>query len=200
MNELERILEEEKVVEDELLDFYFHVRDFLNIYEVLDENYVIYTEMESDGRFKVKLFCINPATNLEYYLSQGNSTIYFSATLLPIQYYKTLLSVEKDDYAVYAESPFDCKKRLLMIGNDVSSRYTMRGNETYAKYAEYIEKIVTARKGNYLVFFPSYRFMEDVWNIYRENVYENAECILQDVSMTEEKREIFLGEFEKGWN
>ena len=197
MNELERILEEEKVVEDELLDFYFHVRDFLNIYEFLDENYVIYTEMESDGRFKVKLFCINPATNLEYYLSQGNSTIYFSATLLPIQYYKTLLSVEKDDYAVYAESPFDCKKRLLMIGNDVSSRYTMRGNETYAKYAEYIEKIVTARKGNYLVFFPSYRFMEDVWNIYREKVYENAECILQDVSMTEEKREIFLGEFEK---
>ena len=84
-----------------------------------------------------------------------------------------------------------------MIGNDVSSRYTMRGNETYAKYAEYIEKIVTARKGNYLVFFPSYRFMEEVWNIYRENVYENAECILQDVSMTEEKREIFLGEFEK---
>ncbi len=197
MSELEKILEENERIEEEVLEFYFHVRDFLNIYENLDENYVIYTEMEADGRFKIKLFCINPATNLDNYLSQGNSTIYFSATLLPIQYYKTLLSIKKDDYAVYAESPFDKKQRLLLIGNDVSSRYTQRGQEMYQKYAEYIEKVVSAKKGNYMVFFPSYRFMEDVWEEYKERTGEQVTCIMQDASMTEEKREVFLQEFEK---
>lgn len=195
MNELEKILEEETNVEEEVLDFYFHVRDFLNIYENLDENYVKYTEMEQDGSFKIKLFCMNPATNLDHYLSQGNSTVFFSATLLPIQYYKKLLSLEAEDYAIYAESPFDEKNRFLTIGNDVSSKYTMRGEETYQKYAKYIEEITSAKVGNYLVFFPSYRFMEDVWKFYQECKNPNTICIMQDASMSETKREEFLEAF-----
>ena len=87
---------------------------------------MVYSELEPDGRFKVKLYCINPAANLQEYLEQGNSTIFFSATLLPIQYYKNLLSVEKEDYAVYAESSFPRENRLLLIGRDVSTRYTQR--------------------------------------------------------------------------
>ncbi len=195
MNELEKILEEETNVEEEVLEFYFHVRDFLNIYENLDEHYVKYTEMEPDGRFKIKLFCMNPATNLDNYLSQGNSTIFFSATLLPIQYYKKLLSLESEDYAIYAESPFDENNRFLIISNDVSSKYTMRGENTYQKYAKYIEEVTSAKKGNYLVFFPSYRFMEDVWSCYQEYKNPDTVCIMQDVSMSEEKREEFLEKF-----
>ena len=195
MGELERILEEETKVEEEVLDFYFQVRDFLNIYENLDENYVKYTEMEQDGRFKIKLFCMNPATNLDNYLSQGNSTIFFSATLLPIQYYKKLLSVSTEDYAVYAESPFDEKNRLLLIGQDVSSKYTLRGEGMYQKYARYIEEITSAKEGNYLVFFPSYRFMEAVWKSYQAYKNPDTECIMQDMSMSEVKREDFLAEF-----
>ena len=195
MGELEKILEEETKLDDEVLEFYFHVRDFLNIYENLDENYVIYTEMEADGNFKVKLFCMNPATNLDQYLSQGNSTIFFSATLLPIQYYKKLLSTSAEDYAIYAESPFEEKNRLLLIGNDVSSKYTMRGEETYQRYANYIDEITSAKVGNYLVFFPSYRFMEDVWTAYQACKKADVVCIMQDMSMSEEKREEFLEAF-----
>ena len=195
MGEFEKILEEETKLDDEVLEFYFHVRDFLNIYENLDENYVIYTEMEADGNFKVKMFCMNPATNLDQYLSQGNSTIFFSATLLPIQYYKKLLSTSAEDYAIYAESPFEEKNRLLLIGNDVSSKYTMRGEETYQRYANYIDEITSAKVGNYLVFFPSYRFMEDVWTAYQACKKADVVCIMQDMSMTEEKREEFLESF-----
>ena len=195
MGEFEKILEEETKLDDEVLEFYFHVRDFLNIYENLDENYVIYTEMEADGNFKVKLFCMNPATNLDQYLSQGNSTIFFSATLLPIQYYKKLLSTSAEDYAIYAESPFEEKNRLLLIGNDVSSKYTMRGEETYQRYANYIDEITSAKVGNYLVFFPSYRFMEDVWTAYQACKKADVVCIMQDMSMSEEKREEFLEAF-----
>ena len=195
MGAFEKILEEETKLDDEVLEFYFHVRDFLNIYENLDENYVIYTEMEADGNFKVKLFCMNPATNLNQYLSQGNSTIFFSATLLPIQYYKKLLSTSVEDYAIYAESPFEEKNRLLLIGNDVSSKYTMRGEETYQRYANYIDEITSAKVGNYLVFFPSYRFMEDVWTAYQACKRADVVCIMQDMSMSEEKREEFLEAF-----
>lgn len=197
MTAMEKIMEENRQMDTEFLEFYFQVRSFLSVYEELDENYVIYTEMESDGRFKVKLFCVNPAANLENFLSQGNSTIFFSATLLPISYYKKLLSVKKDDYAIYAHSPFDEANRLLVLGNDVSTKYTLRGKETYEKYAEYIWRIVEAKQGNYLVFFPSYRFMDAVFTAFEEYPKDEIECIVQNQSMDERKREEFLSAFEE---
>ncbi len=194
----EKYLENQDDVEKEVLEFYFSVREFLNIYDTLDDNYEIYTELEADGRFKIKLFCVNPAQNLETYLSQGNSTIFFSATLLPIQYYKKLLSVEKEDYAIYAHSPFESANRCLLIGTDVSSKYTMRQASMYERYAEYIMQIATAKKGNYMVFFPSYRFMEDVYAVLESHLYlQKIECVKQEQYMDEEKREAFLQEFEK---
>lgn len=197
MSAMEKIMEEDKNKDDEFLEFYFHVRTFLNVYEELDENYVIYTEMEQGGNFKVKLFCVNPAANLQKFLEQGNSTIFFSATLLPINYYKMLLSVEKEDYAIYAKSPFDTENRLLLLGSDVSTKYTMRGEGMYKKYAEYIMRIIKAKEGNYLVFFPSYRFMEEVLAIFEGYDLCGIEHVVQEQSMNEQKREDFLQLFKE---
>lgn len=181
------------------MDFYFQVRDFLNIHDLLDENYLIYSELERDGRFKVKLLCVNPSVNLQTYLEQGNSTVFFSATLLPIHYYKKLLSVESDDYAIYAESSFLKENRLLLLGTDVSTKYTLRGDAMYRKFAEYILKIVNGKQGNYIVFFPSYRFMEEVHQYFLELPEKSSdiECILQSQFMGEEAREIFLENFDE---
>ena len=137
LSKLEDYLEECKDAEKKkrVLDFYFAVRSFLNIHDIMDENYVIFSEMMEDGRFQIKLFCVNPAVNLQNYLEQGNSTIFFSATLLPVHYYKKLLSVEKDDYAVYAHSSFPQENKFLFIGTDVSTRYTRGGESTYQRFA-----------------------------------------------------------------
>lgn len=199
MGELERYLEENQYSQkrEEVLNFYFQVRAFLNIHDILDENYIIYTELESGGRFKLKLLCVNPAMNLQTYLEQGNSTIFFSATLLPIQYYKKLLSVETDDYAVYAESSFPLKNRLILLGTDVSAKYTMRGQDMYDRFAEYILRVVHGKRGNYLVFFPSYRFMEAVYEQFQMKQGSEIECIIQSQYMDEEAREIFLETFEE---
>ena len=199
MGEMERFLEEQKESEkrEELLEFYFQVRAFLNIHDCLDENYLIYSEMESGGRFKVKLLCVNPAVNLNNFLQQGNSTIFFSATLLPVQYYKKLLSVESDDYAVYAHSSFPLDHRMILLGTDVSTKYTLRGQSMYERYADYILHTVTAKKGNYLVFFPSYRFMEDVYEYFQIRQTEEIDSIVQSQYMNEEAREIFLETFEE---
>ena len=203
LSETDRYLEEcvDKEVRETVLDFYFQVRSFLNIYDGLDENYVIYTEYQENGRFVLKLFCVNPAANLQKCLDKGNSAVFFSATLLPIQYYKRLLSTEKDNYAVYIDSSFDTKKRLLMNGVDVSTRYTMRSREMYQRYATYIFRVVKAKMGNYLIFFPSYRFMEDVYQEFTQLLAsdeEEMELVIQQKHMDEEEREKFLRAFEMG--
>lgn len=194
---MEDYLEEQNDDEkrEQVLDLYFQVRSFVNIHDILDENYVIYSELEENGRFKVKLFCVNPAENLQTYLDYGIGTVFFSATLLPIHYYRKLLSVEKDDYAIYAETSFPDENRLLLQGNDVSTRYTMRGEVMYRRIARYIAEAAVGRKGNYMAFFPSYRMMEDVYDIFLEQA-DGIESVMQMQSMSETQREEFLEQFE----
>ncbi len=206
MTEMERFLEESRNEElrREVLDFYFDVRRFVGVYERLDENYLVYSELEKSGRFLLHLFCVNPAQNLQEFLDKGNSAIFFSATLLPIRYYKKLLSTKEDDYAIYAKSPFDTRKRLLLLGTDVSTKYTRRNESLYQKYARYLKKTAGTRKGNYIAYFPSYKFMSEVYEAFLTLLEDtepgggiDIEYVMQSQYMSEEAREIFLENFEE---
>ena len=198
--ELEEILEEKNLEEElrkEILEFYFVVRDFLNVSELVDENYVDYTECFGENDFRLRLFCVNPAANLSEYLKKGRSAVFFSATLFPMLYYRELLTTETDAYGIYVQSPFSAKNRRILIGSDVSSRYTRRNHTEYRKIAEYISRCVWQRQGNYMVFFPSYRLMEDVYQVYEEEFSVDwVRCIRQKSDMTEREREEFLEEFQ----
>lgn len=198
--ELEEILEEKNLEEElrkEILEFYFVVRDFLNVSELVDENYVVYTECFGENDFRLCLFCVNPAANLSEYLKKGRSAVFFSATLFPMLYYRELLTTETDAYGIYVQSPFSAKNRRILIGSDVSSRYTRRNHTEYRKIAEYISRCVWQRQGNYMVFFPSYRLMEDVYQVYEEEFSVDwVRCIRQNSDMTEREREEFLEEFQ----
>ena len=178
----------------EVLDFYFALRNFMNIYELVDEHYVIYTEHQEDGRFMLKLFCVDPSANIQACLDKANSTVFFSATLLPINYYKSLLSTLEDNYAVYATSAFAQEQSLLLMGKDVSTKYTRRNRTEYEKIASYIKKAVSCRQGNYFVFFPSYKLMKDVYEVYSE-MDDTTEAIMQKAGMKETEREEFLERF-----
>ena len=197
LTELEKFLEEpvEEKKRDQVLELYFQVRSFVNIHDIMDENYVVYSELEPDGRFKVRLFCVNPAQNLQSYLEYGVSTVFFSATLLPIHYYKELLSVDKEDYSIYAETPFPAKNRILLMGRDVSTKYTLRGAVMYERIARFIITAAKVRKGNYMAFFPSYKVMEEVYNYFLSDAGE-IDSVIQSQSMGEAEREEFLGMFE----
>lgn len=181
----------------ELLDFYFEAAHFLNIYEIMDENYVVYSQLLDNGDFMLKLFCVNPARNLRQCMHKGRSTILFSATLLPIQYYKKLLGGEPTDYEVYAKSTFDEKKKALFIANDVTSKYARRSEREFLRIAEYIYEVVRQRHGNYMVFLPSHLFLEQVYRCFMEGYYraDFMECIVQEDYMSEAKREEFLLRF-----
>lgn len=182
----------------EILEFYFEVAHFLNMYEIMDENYVVYSQLMDDGDFMLKLFCVNPSQNLNQCMQKGRSTILFSATLLPIQYYKKLLGGEPTDYEVYAKSTFDEGKKALLIANDVTSKYTRRSEEEFRKIAHYIYEVVRQRYGNYMVFLPSHLFLEQVYDCFMEEYYDEhiMECIVQEDYMSEEKREQFLLRFQ----
>lgn len=198
--EFDTYLEEHKDVEleDEVRQFYFDIRNFLNISELIDENYVIYVENGEDGRFRLKLFCVNPAVNLGEYLKKGRSAVFFSATLLPMSYYRRLLSCRQDDYGIYVESPFSREKRCILSARDVSTLYTRRSYEEYRKIAEYIARAVLQKKGNYMVFFPSYKMLEEVYDIYEREFSVNwIRSICQTSAMKEREREEFLQEFEQ---
>ncbi len=190
--------EEGEVPEKEpLLDLYFKIKHFLEIYELVDEKYVKYSQRKENGEFLVKLFCVDPSTNLKECMQKGRSSVLFSATFLPIQYYKALLGGEEKDYEVYANSVFDPEKRGLFIANDVTSKYTRRSEEEFIKIARYIQQIVTKRHGNYMVFCPSYAFMEEVYDAFREYfATEEMDCVLQSDVMNEADREEFLHLFE----
>lgn len=184
-------------IREGLVEFYFSICHFLDIYERVDENYVKYTQTGEDGSFVLKLFCVNPAVNLRECMRRGRSSILFSATFLPIQYYKRLLGGEAQDYEVYAKSVFNPEKRALLIANDVTSKYTRRSRQEFYNIACYINEIVSNRYGNYMVFCPSYNFLYEIYDVYMECFAgEEQECIIQQDFMNEQDREAFLARFE----
>ena len=221
VSQMEEFFEKPREFPDKktVLDFYFELRNFVNIYDLVDENYVIYDEMQEDGRFMIKLFCVDPSKNLQKCIDKSVSTIFFSATLLPINYYKRLLSTKEDNYAIYAQSTFDETQRLLAFGRDVSTKYTRRGPAEYEKIARYIRAAIRSKKGNYMVFFPSYKMMQDVYdvfvrveresdirngvavsdeqNIAEDSLEESLTIIMQHSNMNEAEREEFLQAFEQ---
>ncbi len=221
--ELQSFLEtaESSELKKKVTEFYLNLRTFLNTYELLDEGYRIYSRIEEDGKFRLHLFCIHPAARLKEYLEHGRAAVFFSATLLPVQYYKELLGSSKEDYAIYADSSFPAENRLVYIGTDVTSKYTRRGPAEYERIAAYISKMVSVKKGNYLAFFPSYQMMREVEELFLKRHSYSAEkrlsdeeaeterqikkitkkrtdhcaCLVQSAYMTEQERESFLKAF-----
>lgn len=186
-------------IRKQILDFFFEISHFLDIYERVDDNYVKYSQLNEDGSFFVKLFCVNPALNLKECMARGRSTILFSATLLPIQYYKKLLGGEDEDYEVYAKSVFNPDKKGLYLGRDVTTKYSRRSKEEYFNIARYIYEIIKNRHGNYMVFFPSHAVLSRVYDCYEENFAgEDTVCVVQEEYMDEASREAFLKRFEEG--
>ena len=200
--QIEEVLEKLADTEagERMLELYFSARSFLEVCDRLDDSYVIYSELCADGRFMLKLYCVDISGNLQECINKGRSTVFFSATLLPVQYYKSLLSTAPDNYAICATSTFQPEKRLILLGIDTSSRYTRRGEEEYRRIATYICEALRAKSGNYMVFFSSYRMMEETAEAFTE-ILETEEMypqlILQQQGMTEAEREAFLIQFEE---
>ncbi len=196
--EMDALFKEERSpsFREEVLDFYFELRAFIARLEEIDDDYIIYTSFDAEGHFQLTLRCVNPARQLQAVADRGRAAVFFSATLLPVAYYKAHFSTREDNYAIYARSPFRDEQKRILIGRDVSTRFRSRGPAMYRRIARYIHDTAVSHSGNYIAFFPSYKFMAEVLEVYRKEFdEEGVSWVAQSRYMGEMDREIFLENF-----
>lgn len=179
----------------DMLDLYFVINAFSRILRIVDSSYRIYINRTSNNVY-LKLFCIDPSTLLKEITSINRSTIYFSATLHPINYYKYILGSSEDDSALRLSSPFDSNNLKKSIYS-ISTKYKDR-KYTILDLVNSVSKEIINSEGNTLVFFPSFQYMNMFLDHfeYEHESFDDCDFCIQEPSMGEEKKTLFLDAFE----
>lgn len=188
---LDQEMEEE--YKEKFLELYFDLMFFSKISELYDDCYVTFHELHGNN-LKVRLMCLDPSKLLSKVMDKGRSTILFSATLSPRDYYKNILGGRKIDRCVSLPSPFPEENLSVVIEGRISTKYKER-HSSYQDVASLLHNAFAKRTGNYIAFFPSYKYMHDVLGIYEELVTDE-EILVQKTGMDEAERERFLERFE----
>jgi Rad3-related DNA helicase len=176
-----------------LLDLYYACQAFLRADKLYDERYVTYYEVMSN-EVRVKLFCLDPSYLLQQMGKGYRSHIYFSATLSPGGYYMDMLGAGSEDYRLSVPSPFS-KDQLKVSIRPLSTRYHDR-DRTKGPLVQLLLQLVTNHPGNYLFFFPSYEYMNSVYEAFMSVDHDDPlQTLLQHNEMKEEEREQFLMAF-----
>lgn len=178
---------------EELLEIYFNCLNFMKILELYDENYVTCYDKTSRD-FYIKLFCADPSKLLRSTMSKGRASILFSATLSPPDYFKNILGGGSDSRMVTLPSPFPEENLCVYIDDTISTKYRMR-QLSYGRIADEILVTVNAKIGNYIVFFPSFEYLNEVYYKFM-GIKAGIRTIYQTPGMTESARQQFLDEFD----
>jgi len=177
---------------DALLDLYFQTASFLRVSELYGKDYVTCYE-PGNKQLKIKLFCLDPSHQLGQVLRQSRATIFFSATLTPLDYFQSLLGCSTKVQRILLPSPFPEENLYLTIADRTSTIYRQR-NDTKHNVARLLETFVSQRTGNYLLFFPSYQYMSLIANCFSPQATQ-TEMVIQRPSMTDQDREEFMARF-----
>ena len=162
--------------------------------ENFDERYRTYIEKIGED-VSLKLFCLDPSARLDDALGEAYSSVFFSATLTPADYFSDILGGGKNSRQISLPSPFPRENLGLIALSAVSTRFEDR-EKSYKKIAGAIAATVAAKRGNYIVYFPSYKYMQSVTDIFCAR-YPNVPVAIQRSGMTRQEREEFLSFFEE---
>jgi Rad3-related DNA helicase len=176
---------------DELLSLYFDVVHYLRIYELYDSHFATLFE-KSGSNIRVKLLCLDTSSFIREKTDLGRSTVFFSATLLPEDFYRRLLGGGADDPFIQVPSPFPRRNLCLVLDDTVSTKLPDRP-ASISKIVGHIDA-ATRKEGNYLLFFPSYAYMEDVHREFLK-ICGSLRVVKQERDMSESQREEFLSRF-----
>lgn len=182
--------EHSEYVNDEFDDVFKMVIRFIKIHDFIDENFVFYIENNyGNSLFYIRL--VDPSKIIKNTLKKIRGSVIFSATLTPIDYYINTLGGNEDTPYLRLNSPFEQKNLCLLVRNDISTTYKDR-EKSYSYIAESIKAVIRAKVGNYLVFFSSYQYLNNVLEYYQ---IEDEKVIIQDKDMNINQREEFLANF-----
>lgn len=176
-------------VSNHFIECFRKVNRFLKIYEYLNETYKIYYQTDVSTLY---LRCLDASMFLASTINKIRGAVYFSATLTPLPYYINRLGGNEDVPTMKLPSPFSKKNLLLLVRGDISTRYKER-EYSYHKIVDSIVSLVKQKVGNYLVFFPSYQYLNDVLKLYPEG----DNIIVQTKEMDRLEKDIFLNNFKK---
>ena len=175
-----------------LLDLYFEVNRFIKVAEEYDERYATCFERKDKG-LRIKLFCLDPSARLADALTRCQSVIFFSATMTPIAYFQKIFGCHDSARQLLLPSPFPQEHLCLLIANRISTLYRQR-DRTISEVTQAIVTMVTQKQGNYLLFSPSYQYMQKIYHSFTETS-PDIETILQTPGMSEDEREEFIQRF-----
>ncbi len=177
---------------NEFLQLYFDVLNFALICEFYDERYVTFVEARH-GDVIIKLFCLDPSFLLGEALKRGSAAALFSATLTPLDYYSAILGGKAEDKLLALDSPFDNQNLCLLVADHISTKFKYRDQSAH-RLALLIGSFVSRKTGNYIIYFPSYKYMKDVFTHFAE-AFTDIRAVEQGTAMSEEAREQFLSAF-----
>jgi len=180
------------LLNEQALQLYFDTLFFLKISELFDEHFVCISENSRD--FSCKLFCIDASQLLQEKISKAKSAVFFSATLLPMHYYISLLGGNERSYKMRMASSFPRENLGLCVLKGISTRYKDR-ESSVKQVAESIHAAVRQKKGNYLIYCSSYLYMQDIIAAFEEHSGE-YDIIVQSQDMDEERKEQFIQAFQ----
>jgi DNA excision repair protein ERCC-2 len=177
---------------DELLELYFEANWFSKVGEEYNERYATYAEI--DGRdLRLRLLCLDPSERLREALKRSQSAIFFSATMTPMEYFRNILGCEETARMRTLPSPFPRENLCLLTADRISTLYKHR-EQTIPDVTQILLASITLKKGNYLLFFPSYRYMQTIYDAFTAQA-PDIESIIQTSGMKEAEREQFLDRF-----
>lgn len=173
-----------------LLDLYFNSLFFIKLSELYTEGHKFLILNHGGLGISVKILCNDPSFLFTKMLLKSKSHIFFSATLTPLNFYTSLLLDDREFSSVNIPSPYVLEHLNLIIRSDIKTTYRERGRY-YQEVADTIMDIANSKKGNYMVFFPSYAYMEEVKKLINTPVH------IQRNSMSEDERREYIDAFNK---
>ncbi len=145
------------------------------------------------GDVSVRLVCLDPSDILRPILQKAAARVLFSATLTPTEYFVDILGGDRTAVAVSFDSPFDPENLCVAVCDEVDTRFENR-EESYRRIVSYLSAVVSAKRGNYIIYFPSYAYLDAVYQIFKKK-YPTVKTAVQTPGMTYEEREAFIDSF-----
>ncbi len=173
-------------------ELYYKLKKLGTSLEKFDEKYRLFIFYEG-GVLKFRLFCIDTGGVISDRIKTGGGTIFFSATLEPLVYYRSLLGADGTADSLTAGSPFDPSQLSVSIVDSVSTRYSER-ERTAPAVCRAIAAMISARRGHYMIFCPSFEYLEILSRVFIEK-YPKIHTITQKRDMSAEEKHAFLNEF-----
>jgi len=170
------------------------LRHFADAVSWADDAFTFYAESVG-GQTNCRIMCLDPAALLDGAMQKAHAAALFSATLSPMEYYANVCGCA-DAVQLELPSPYERDNLCLVTVDSVSTRFSQRKNSA-ADVAELIETVTESRPGNYIVYFPSYKYMEAVVRRYLR-LSPSMPVIMQKPGMSLKERDRFLRAFEKG--